>query len=172
MCQFHLGITQNSEDISQAPETLRMIKSRIRRDSRQFVFMIYGTAFLKFTTITLSFNKMCIKNISKAFFQLSNMRLIFSICHEIEKLNYYSSTPLPTISSGLSAELLKTSLKHPPSPGGSPGALIRKLARKGWIEIISGWQGQRLSIKLTSMGKEEMSGVLSYLIMIWDHTQY
>ena len=112
-----LGISQNSEDISQALETFRMIKSRIRRDSRQFVFMIYGTAFLIFTTITLSFNKMCIKNISKAFFQLSNMRLIFSICHEIEKLNYYSSTPLPTISSGLWAELLKTSLTSSQSRG-------------------------------------------------------
>ena len=150
-----LGISQNSEDISQALETFRMIKSRIRRDSRQFVFMIYGTAFLIYNH-HITFQQNVYQKHFKSFLSIiSNMRLIFSICHEIEKLNYYSITPLPTISSGLWAEL--SSSKHlwpPPSPRGSPGALIRELARKGWIEIISGWQGQRLSIKLTSMGKE------------------
>ena len=45
------------------------------------------------------------------------MRLIFSICHEIEKLNYYSNTPSEPFP--LDPALLKTSMKPPPSPGGS-----------------------------------------------------
>ena len=76
----------------------------------------------------------CIKNISCDIFKsflsiISDMRLIFSICHEIEKLNYYSNTPLPTISSGLWAEPQNIS-EHPPSPGGSGKTLIRKLAQQ------------------------------------------
>ena len=124
-----LGISQNSEDISQALETFRMIKSRIRRDSRQFVFMIYGTAFLKFTTITLSFNKMCIKTFQKFSFNYPTCGWFLA---SVMKLKNWIIIPArPSQPFPLDSELSSSKhLRHPPSPGGSPGALIRNLRGK------------------------------------------
>lgn len=127
--------------------------------------MIYGTAFPLYNQPSRQvWTKQIANTFPKAFFQLyptcgwflaSVMKLKNWIIIPTRPPNHFLWTLL-------SSKHLWSLLPVP----GDPGALIRNLRRKGWIEIISGWKGQRLSIKLASMGKEGNRRVFSYLITI------